>query len=246
MLPEVRCESLERPGRRSSRQRLGCPDTAGRRLLDVYAGLAARRAHLLDGLLGGQPPRQWSHYPEDDAIDAASGFQWFYHSHSPEDRPGSGEHGHIHLFARRRLWSRRLQSRAEQQFAAMTGDSREPVRTRHLLGIGLDAKGVPISLFTVNSWVTGDLMLSAEGTERLLARLRLATSYSAIDAVIESVIALCRVDVHALLMTRDAALSRGSPRRVLDDRGLEVLSEAAIDLDRILAASDSHPRQRIA
>lgn len=222
-------------GRRlQARGRDGLP-AAGRRLLDTYQVLARNGEHLLQSVLNGAAPRHWSHYPDDDAIDYTSGYQWFYHSHSPEDRPGAAEHGHIHLFAGRQLWNGRLRSQAERDFAAMTGRPRRRVRTRHLLGIGLDAKGVPISLFTVNSWVTGDLMLSAWLTEQLLEHLQLATAYPRIDAVLESVTTLYRAEIGRLLAFRDAALRTRTPAEVLDDRSLEVLSEIPIDLDRKLA-----------
>ena len=71
-------------------------------------------------------------------------------------RAGASEHGHIHLFARRKLWARRLRSAREIEFAKLTGEPAETESTRHLLTIGFDAEGIPTSLFTVNSWVTGD------------------------------------------------------------------------------------------
>lgn len=222
------------PGRRPSDSVTHRAAAAGQRLLDTYAALAARREHLLAGLLRGTPPRQWQHYPDDDAIDPTSGYQWFYHSHSPEDRPDATEHGHFHLFARRSLWSRRLQSRAERAFSALTGAPGNPVSTRHLLAIGMDAKGLPVSLFTVNSWVTGDLMLSASGTERLLADMRLHTGHEAIDAVLECVVALCRDEIHAILAARDVTLSEKASPCVLQDVQLEVLSSQPIALDRKL------------
>jgi len=208
---------------------------AGQRLLETYATLSARGEHLLHGLLAGRPPTQWQHYPDDDAIDPSSGYQWFYHSHSPEDRPGAAEHGHFHLFARRPLWSRRLQSKAEQAFAAMTGAPRTTAPTRHLLAIGMDAKGLPISLFTVNSWVTGDLMLSAGTTGQLLSAMRLNTGHPGIDTMLECVTALCATEIREVLAARDAALSSRAAQGVLEDQGLELLSERAITLDEKLA-----------
>ncbi len=223
-------------GRRSANPILHRTRSTGQRLLNTYAKLATRDEHLLHDLLAGEPPRQWQHYPENDAIDADSGYQWFYHSHAPEDRPAAGEHGHFHLFARRLLWSRRLQSKAERAFAELTGLPDDRVDTRHLLAIGMNAKGLPVSLFTVNSWVTGDLMLSAPGTERLLEQLRLRTGHAAIDAVLECVVALCMDDIRALLSARDMALSgkRRRNRAVLSDTRLEVLSAQAITLDEKL------------
>jgi len=211
---------------------------AGLRLLNTYAGLAERGEHLLDSLLGGQPPKQWAHYPDDDAIDHEHGYQWFYHSHSPEDRPGAEEHGHIHLFARRKLWSRRLRSARESSFAELLGGPQEPVNTRHLLTIAFDAKGLPVSLFTVNSWVTGDLMLSAETTAQLLEKMVLETGHSDVDAVIESVIRLYRIDIRKLLLRRDLALNEFYGERVLANESLELLSECTIDVDATIRALD--------
>jgi hypothetical protein len=207
------------------------PAAAGLRLLDVYAGLAARGEHLLGPLLAGQVPRQWAHYPEDDAIDKASGYQWFYHSHSPADRPGVVEHGHIHLFARRPLWGRRLQSRSERAFAELCGNPSVHSTTRHLLTIGFDPKGLPISLFTVNSWVTGDLMLGANLSLELLSSMKLDTGHPEIDAVIESVARLCEPELRQLMWGRDDALRSHPGADKLRDETLELLSEVRIDLD---------------
>lgn len=204
---------------------------AGLRLLSAYADLAERGEHLLDSLLSGRAPTQWAHYPEDDAIDHERGYQWFYHSHSPEDRPGAAEHGHIHLFARRKLWSRRLRSAREVTFAKLDGGPKEPVNTRHLLTIGFDAKGVPASLFTVNSWVTGDLMLSARTTALLLENMVLETSHSDVDAVVESVVRLYRQEIRELLEQRDQVLRDFDGKGVLADESLGLLSECAIEVD---------------
>jgi len=202
------------------------------RLLKTYASLAQRGEHLLGSLFGDSAPRQWSHYPDDDAFDQKSGFQWFYHSHAPEDRPGAAEHGHIHLFVRRKLWSRRLQSAREQNFKSLAGNSTLDPDTRHLLCIGIDAKGIPRSLFTVNSWVTGDRMLSAVTTEKILDRLKLNTGNKEIDTVIECVVTLCRQEIRILLEERDRFLFSRSSRDILADENFELLSEHPIDLDK--------------
>lgn len=207
------------------------------RLLEVYADLARRGAHLLGGILQGQPPRQWAHYPPDDAV-SSTGFQWFYHSHDPLDRAGAAEHGHLHLFARRPVWARRLRSRAERSFAALCGQSDDRADTRHLLAIGLDAKGVLITLFTVNSWVTGDAMLNAPLTLDLLHSMRLDTGHPEVDAVIESVVQLCQPELHELLRLRDHALAAWDRPDKLRDEQLELLSEIRIDLDAKLSSGD--------
>jgi len=190
--------------------------------------LAERGEHLLGQLLRGQAPRQWAHYPEDDAIDRSSGYLWFYHSHSPEDRLAAAEHGHIHLFALRTLWAKRLQSRAERDFSELCGGPHAAPATRHLLAIGFDAKGLPVSFFTVNSWVTGDLMLSAPLTLQLLSTMTLDTGHGEVDAVLESTIHLCMPDIEELLSGRDQALERRAGDGKLEDNGLELLSELSI------------------
>jgi len=233
---QVRTQELMGVGRnRRSPPTVSAAQVAGWRLLETYARLAQRGEHLLGQLLGGELPRQWRHYPEDDAIDQGSGFHWFYHSHSPEDRPGAAEHGHIHLFARRKLWSRRMRSAHEIEFASLANDPTQQVNTRHLIGIGLDAKGIPISLFTVNSWVTGDLMLSASTTALLLKQMTLATGNEDVDAVIECVVRLFQNEIRDLLVRRDALLYQKRSPGLLCDESLEVLSEMTINVDEKLA-----------
>lgn len=236
MHAQVRSQELMRKESRSSRAASRAAQVAtGSRLLETYASLAQRREHLFGSLLDGDLPRQWGHYPEDDAIDLSSGFQWFYHSHSPEDRPGASEHGHIHLFARRKLWSRRLRSARELEFGRLDGGAENP-NTRHLLTIGFDVKGVPVSLFTVNSWVTGDLMLSAQTTAELLEQIELDTGHPDVDTVVESVVRICMKEIRSLLERRDAALWSFAGGKVLANESLELLSEQVIDMDAKLSS----------
>ena len=240
MRSEMRAQELNRIGKGSVR-RDGGPKPAreaGARLLETYAGLARSGGHLFGSVLAGQAPKQWAHYPEEDAFCRSGGYQWFYHSHSPEDRPGAIEHGHIHLFARRPLWGRRLQSRSEKTFAKLCGNpnSKSNAKTRHLLAIGFDAKGIPISLFTVNSWVTGDLMLGAELTMDLLSKMELDTGNAEIDAVIESTVRLHLPELAELMAARDRAMTAHAGPNRLDDPALELLSEVQIDLDARLRA----------
>lgn len=206
-------------------------ETHAARLVTVFSSLAKRKRHLLYAVLQNEAPVQWGHYPDNDAVDSSTGYQWFYHSHSPEDRPDTTEHGHFHLFARRKLWARRMNSSTEKTFAVMTRDLRKNVETRHLLTIGLNANGLPISLFTVNSWVTGDLMLSASLTEELLREMRLNTGYPEIDAVIESVVALCPEELRTMLELRDQSLANCASKDILSNKKLELLSEVPINLD---------------
>ncbi|WP_194715282.1 DUF6969 family protein [Noviherbaspirillum soli] len=210
-------------------------EAAAFRLLETYTVLAVQRKHLLGRLLDGRSPQQWAHYPEMDAIDRSSGYQWFYHSHSAEDRSVSIEHGHIHLFARKPLWGRRRHSKSEKAFAELCGSHSEKPETRHLLAIGFDGKGLPVSLFTVNSWVTGDLMLGADLTVELLRSMKLDTGQAEIDTIIESVIQLFVPELKKLMQQRDDVLREHPGPNKLADQSLELLSIVEIDLDMKLA-----------
>lgn len=206
-------------------------------LLAVYAGLAERQAHLLGGLLAGATPRQWERLPADDAVDVAGRYQWFYHSHAPEDRPEAQEHGHIHLFARRALWESLPVTRDERTFQQRCGNPGGDASTRHLIAIGIDPKGLPISIFTVNSWVTGDLMLGADATAKALADIELDTGHPDIDRMIVALTRLCDEDIRRVLDERDKTLTCCDSPSVLEDRTIEILSEIVIDLDeRIVQA----------
>jgi hypothetical protein len=202
-------------------------------LLACYAQLSQSGRHLLQDLLEGQPPVQWSHYPPRDAFDAGGVYQWFYHSHSPEDRPGAAEHGHIHLFVRTKALGRASTSRRERGFLDGLGATPSTASTRHLITIGLTARGVPCSLFTVNGWVTGDQLLSAKATLRLLREISLDTGHRIIDRVIVALLQLCARSLPALLRARDASLYSRSAggADVLLDESLEELSVMPLHLD---------------
>lgn len=205
---------------------------AARELLGVYARLADRGAHALGELLADGPPRAWDRLPADDAVDGAGLYQWFYHSHGPEDGRGLAEHGHFHLFARRALWERIAEAPEVGEFASVSGAD-PAAETRHLLAISMDAKGVPVGFFTTASRVTGDPTLSSATTMKALRRLELDTGFPEIDRLLASLIALCLPEVRELLASRDEALrapvAQGSEPP-------EVLSEIAVDLESKIAA----------
>lgn len=219
---------IQQPQSREKKQTMR---RAGLRLLDTYADLARTNKHLLSDVLSGQMPVQWAHYPMDDAIDEKSGYQWFYHTHGTEDRRVDHAHGHIHLFAKRSLWSRRLQSKHEKAFQMLCGSTPLLANTCHLLAIGFDAKGLPVSLFTVNRWVTGDALLSRQLTLNLLQKMQINSGYLHVDAVITSVIQLCFDEITALMTMRDKSLADCKAPDPLNEQQLEILSETQIDLD---------------
>lgn len=187
-------------------------------MIGHYADLAARGAHLLDEILTDNPPRQWAHYPDDDVICGDGVFQYFYHSHSPEDRGPTAEHGHFHLFARDRV----QHPSAGEAIA--------------LLCISLNPTGVPIGLFTVNRWVTGGQLLSAAASMVLLKRfVALAHPSGSIGQWMSALLDMYEGDIDELLHQRDRQLLelvlRDGQRNWLDDDSIDVLSHMDIDID---------------
>lgn len=214
-------------------------DLHARRIVRVYESLAKSGSHLLARIVGGKAPKQWAHYPDDDAIDVKMRFQWYYHSHSPADRPGAIEHGHIHLFARTDARRTFIKGNVEAVFLKRLASEDSESKTRHLLAIGLSPVGVPVSLFTTNRWVTGDQLLSSESSLRLLQSISLDTGNEAIDQLIASLIHLYQSKLISLFRMRDRTLFARARRGpgALDDESVEVLSEIPIDLDRAVAAA---------
>ena len=87
-----------------------------------------------------------AHYPDGDVFDAESGAQYYYLAH----RANALEHGHFHSFARR-------------------GDG-----PSHLFAVSMDAWGQPLTLFTINRWVTGETWRPAAAVCSLLDGFRFA------------------------------------------------------------------------
>lgn len=218
---------------------------AGEQLLACYAQLAAGTAHLLDGLVEGRPLVHWEHYPAEDAIDRETGYQYFYHCHAPGRRRGGAEHGHFHLFARLDSGRHRLDQRREARFLAACGSAvEEDYVLAHLIAIGLDQKGVPRSVFTVNQWVTGDRLLSAPAVLRALAGFELRTAGDPlVNRWLAALLVLFRPQIENVLAARDRKLRAAAHTRrcrpVLQDHRVEVLSTVAVDIDAQLDALDT-------
>ncbi len=207
-------------------------------LLGCYEHLSINKQHLLFPLLGNAAPKQWVHYPEDDVIDHSTGYQYFYHSHSPEDRQDSPEHGHFHLFARMDGEKHDIDANTEARFLDSLKSAPDRVSTNaNLLCISLDAKGVPLSMFTVNRWVTEDHLLSSSTTLALLNDFRVTTpGFETVNQWLEAMLGLFWTEIVGLLVQRDLRLaelvsSRSQTDSLLEDTTIEVLSDTAIDID---------------
>jgi hypothetical protein len=201
----------------SSRSDLLRARAAGRRLVELTAGLGGDPALILTQGLGVEAFR---HYPQGDVYDLSSHAQFYYHSHR------DGEFGHIHLFQRPRGMARGL----VPAVAAEAADA-----PCHLIAVGLGAWGEATELFTTNRWVTGEAWYGAEAVKTMVAGLRLAPRgpWIKVGEWLAALVDFYGPLIRVLVDERDLAVEawrRTHPERdELNDERLEVTSRRSID-----------------
>ena len=172
---------------------------------------------MLSELLGpSAAPLSGEHWPCGDAHDPESGFRWYYHSHAGQGRRDR-EHGHFHLFA--------------DCGSDEAGDS----AVTHLLAIGMDARGLPLRLFTTNRWVSDDRWQPGGRVLALSKRFTLLKPrrWKLIHDWLSGLLRAFRPQLELLLTERDDRIDRlvhAGCRQPLEDRRVTVLSWCPIDL----------------
>lgn len=196
-------------------------------LIDASLAMAREGVPLMRRILpAGVPQHLWDHYPEGDAV-APSGSRYFYHSHPPDER-GTDEHGHFHLFL-----PRRAMPDPEAPWLAAGNAVHDAV---HLVALSVTRSGVPVSAFTTNRWVTDESLFDADAIIAALDRfdVRGAPGDTLVNNWLTAAVALARPVIAGLLQSRDAALAAHDPGG--EDRSVEILSSAALDLQALLDA----------
>ena len=205
---------------------------------------------------------EWSHYPAGDAYDPETHAQYFYHAHPPEQRP-AGEHGHFHTFLRPRGMPRGVTPLMLPELAiadapaapadpllapvAQPNQGGNNDKFSHLIGIGMNASGTPIRLFTTNRWVTGETWYRGEDVIAMLHRFAIDTARPSwpLNRWLTAMFRLFRPQMIGLVQARDAAIMSWRRRHrgkvhVFEDRRLEVTSTVEIDvaeqIARVMAA----------
>ncbi len=194
------------------------PPAAREQLVMLTAAMAREGGTPVQRVLPSAPDeyRQWSHYPEGDAIDPESGARWYYHAHPPEQRD-PGEHGHFHIFLP-------LSAFAGTEPLALPQKDK-PAKVVHVAALCFDTDGLPTHWIATNQWVTEEYLYAADA---VIARLDLLQLDGAgIDKGMPGVgrwltlaLQMCREDIVGLLRERDVALQASGPR----DRDAEVLA----------------------
>lgn len=221
---------------------------AAETLTEVYRVLAKTGDNVVGELLRGiETFYEWDHYPAGDVFDSDSNSQYYYHAHPPGQR-FAGEHGHFHTFLRPRGMPRGIKP-VPLPGAALPQEPNDALS--HLVAVAMDARGLPIRLFTTNRWVTGEVWYRAEDVCRMLPRFSIdhARPSWPVNRWITALVTLFRPQIVALVRARDEALRaydrKVVPPDVFEDRGLEIASYAEISVDSQIAALQAlDPRRR--
>jgi hypothetical protein len=196
--------------------------------LDAFSRATRSSGSLIQSWAGGKPMVEYAHCPDDDVIDLRRGSQFFYHAH----RSRGNEHGHVHLFWHASESGRRRYVRSL---------ARRWVRTAptHLIAIALDDRGLPVSLFTVNRWVTDGHWFDAWTTLSLVDKFEMkdVAGHESSCAWVTNFVRMYRPVIEELLRRRDHRLSRYAGRsQATSDQALEELSLLKIDWGKDLDA----------
>lgn len=204
--------------------------------ISAFAEATSEAGSLLQSWIGGAEVVAGDHYPPDELIDDRSGSQMYYHAH----RDGGQEHGHLHLFWHATASGRRRYLRPGRKRWNRTAPS-------HLFAVSLDARGLPVGLFTVNRWVTDGHWFDASTTHGLVEKFAMAPvdGHAASCRWVTGFVRLYRPVVADLLRRRDARLARRADRaRALADESLELLSDLPIDWGADLDALEAEAQRR--
>ncbi len=192
-----------------------------RRSVAALADATSSAGSLLQSWIRAKAVTEFDHYPPNDVVDPRTGCQFYYHSH----RDGDREHGHLHLFWHATASGRRRYLRPGHVRWSRTAPT-------HLFAISLDARGLPVGLFTVNRWVTDGHWFDAATTMSMVDRFDVGRVEGHAHSCewLAGFVSLYRPLIWQLLESRDRRLARRPDREAaLQDRRLEVLSQLPLD-----------------
>jgi len=179
---------------------------------------------------------EWEHIPNEDVYDKHSHCQYYYHAHKKSesgDDLHDDEHGHFHTFIRGKGMPDAIQPVALPDYDPEMDISEV---NSHVIGIGMNELGVPIRLFTVNRWVTGETWHKAEDVVSLLDQFEVDSVHPSwpINLWITNMVALFKPQIKELILRRDMQIAEWQEQypdnNVFENRELEVTSHIDINL----------------
>lgn len=220
------------------RKQLEAMIEAGEQAVDCMRVLAKTGDNIVGELLRDIDTfYEWDHYPKGDVYDQETHAQYYYHAHPKEERPG--EHGHFHTFLRPKGMPKSIKPAPVDDYEA----PKDPDDAlSHIVGINMDKFGVPVSLFTTNRWVTGEIWYAADDVIELIDHFDMDLAWPSwpVNRWITAMLQLFRPQIVDLLHQRDARVAEWAEQHpgtnVFEDRDLEVTSEISISIDDQMAA----------
>lgn len=215
---------------------LGRMRDAAVEVVRIVEALAAQGTNVVNELVRSRDAIvDWEHYPGGDAFDPASGAQYYYHSHD-----GSWEeHGHFHTFMRARGMPANAAPVPQMGGVQSPSWPKGEEAVAHLVAVGMNHRGLPTHLFTVNRWVTAEALYPAESILQMLDGFTVAerSPVPEIDRWLTALLAMFRPQIGHLVHARDAALEKhrasheAAGTDLYEDRELEILSIAPISIE---------------
>ena len=214
---------------------------------DCAREIARTGRSVVEHLLGTEHPGEpWRHYPPGDVYDPLSHAQYYYHLHPEAERPAD-EFGHFHTFLR-------PQGMPTGTRPAALADYRPPEDPNdalsHLIAIATDIDGRPNRLFTVNRWVTGETWYRAADVIAMLDQFSVDVDrpFPAVSRWVTALIRLVGPLIASLIAERDERLDAWRRRHpeinAYEDRRLEVVSQASLDVAAYTASIDTELARR--
>jgi hypothetical protein len=217
-----------------SRKQLETMLAAGEEVAECTRVLTKGGLNVVGEVLKGQGKFiKLNHYPKGDVYDRDSHSQYYYHAHRPD------EHGHFHTFLRKTGMPEGVEPVPE---AASRDWPKGDKALAHLIAISMDRYGTPIGLFTTNRWVTGETWYRAEDICTMLDRFVIDHAYPSwpTNRWITAMLRLFRPQIETLILERDEMLRAWVDKHpdadVFEDRRLETISEAEVDVEAQVAA----------
>ncbi len=185
---------------------------------------------------------EWNHLPEKDVHDKNSHGQYYYHTHTKgynDNTAHDDEHGHFHIFLRAKGMPDNIRP---LKVPDLDPNKSVSDMLSHIIGIGMDSYGVPIKIFTVNRWVTGETWYKAADVIRMLDIFEIDHAYPSwpVNLWVTNMLRLFRPQIEQLLLERDEAvkgwIASHPDENVYEDRKLELTSWCPVNIAEQISA----------
>ena len=120
----------------------------------------------------------------------------------------------------------------------------------HVIGLSMNSKGQPLRLFTTNRWVTGETWYRADDVCKVIGRFVIDHAQPSwpTNRWVSAMVRLFWPQIILLLKARDQVIENWETQNpgqdALEDRRLEVASQAEVDVEAQIAALEAALKAR--